>query len=254
MAPVLTVKLTLPDPTIYVINKSKLVTDTQAAQMTSACAFQATNDLCPTWGMIAPAVRYVPISATLPRGARVITLADVMDEPDALGYHTIDGRTGTVSGIIGVKVCLDNGARPLAGAFSVASVLSHEVCELAVDPFCATWCDTGSGYMVCAEVCDPVQSDTYPILVAGAPVTVSSFVTPSWFNAEAVKGQTLDWLGQLTRPFTMSKGGYYVRWRGGKVDQVFGAELPEWVKSRKRSLYSRSGQRLAGRPGKNIYV
>jgi hypothetical protein len=245
MAPL---KLVLPDPSIYVINKSKLVTEAQAQAMTAACATQVTSDLAPCWGLTPVAVRYAKPTEVLPRGARVITLADVMDEPDALGYHTIDGRTGTVSGIIGVKVCTDNGAKITTGAFSVSSVLSHEVCELAVDPFCATWCDTGAGYMICAEVCDPVQSDYYVI----GSVSVSSFVTASWFNAEAVKGQTLDWLGKISKPFTMSKGGYYVRWRGGKVDQVFGAELPEWVRARKRSIYSRSGQRLAGRPGKNI--
>ena len=247
-------QLVLPDPTIYVLNRSKLISEIQASQMTQACNIQVTQHLAPAWGMLPAQVRYARLSDTLPRGARVITLADEMNEPGALGYHTVDSRTGLVSGIIGVKVCLDNGAKPLIGPFSVSSVLSHEVCELAVDPFCATWCDTGLGYLVCAEVGDPVQSDYYTVGVAGANISVSSFVTPSWFNAEAVKGQTLDWLGKVAKPFQMTKGGYYVRWRGGKVDQVFGAELPEWVRARKRSIYSRAGQRLAGRPGKNLTV
>lgn len=245
-------KLTLPDPTVYVVNRSKLISEPQAVAMTAACALQVVNDLAPCWGLLPVGVRYAKPTDALPAGARVIALADEMDEPNALGYHTIDGH-GIVSGIIGVKTCLENGAKATTGAFSVSSVLSHEVCELAVDPVCATWCDTGAGFLVCAEVCDPVQSDAYNVTVGGAAVAVSNFVTPSWFNAEAT-GLTLDWLGRLRRPFTMTKGGYFVRMRGGKVDQVFGEELPEWVRARKRSIYSRAGQRLAGRPGASLTI
>lgn len=242
-------RLTLPDPTVYVINRSKLLTEAAARAMTAACATQAAEHLCPVWGLVPVGVRYASPDQVLPVGARVIALADTMDEPDALGYHTIDQR-GTVSGIIGVKTCLDHGAAPLTGVFSVSSVLSHEVCELIVDPYCASWCDTGRGYLLCAEVCDPVQGDSY--LLGG--VAVSSFVTPSWFNAESPAGIGLDWLGKVRKPFTMTAGGYYVRWRAGKVDQVFGDALPEWIRDRKRSPYSRAGQRLLGRPGQSLSI
>lgn len=250
--------LVLPDPTIYVVNHSKLLTDAQVQAMTHACDYQVSTHLAPAWGMLAPAVRYASAATKLTAMSRVISMADTMDEANALGYHTIDG-SGVVSGVIGVKVCLDNGATPLTGAFSVASVLSHEVCELAVDPFCASWCDTGRGYMVCAEVCDPVQSDYYTVPAAGGstastgPISVSNFVTPSWFNGEATK-VSFDFLGNVAKPFTMTKGGYYVRSRSGKVDQVFGQELPDWVRNRKRSPYSRSGQRLRGLPGASLLL
>jgi hypothetical protein len=244
-------RMTIPDRSIFVVNHSKLISDAQAQLMTDACNLQIGHDFAPAWGIQPMAVHLVRAGEKLPVGAWVISLADTMDEPDAAGYHTVDGK-GLVSGVIGVKVCMDNGSKPLQGAFSVASVLSHECLELAADPFCASWCDTGRGLMVCAEACDPVQSDYYRM--AGTSVDVSSFVTPQWFNASAPTGMSLDALGSLKKPFTMTQGGYWVQMAEGKVTQRFGAELPQWVRDRKESPYSRAGQRLRNLPGQSIVV
>jgi hypothetical protein len=254
--------LRLPDRNIYIRNLSSRVTDEQVRRMVDACNRQVMEHLAPVWALAPSGVRFAPTQQALASAAWVVNLADDIDDPQALGYHTIDAK-GVVSGVIGISVCLDNGAQVLTGPYSVSSVLSHEVLELVVDPFCQTWCDTGRGWMVCAEVCDPVQAYGYTI----DGVQVSDFVTPAWFNADATH-LSLDYLGKARRPFGLTKGGYYVRantstasqvlgalGRRGSVTRpqlVFGDDVPQWVRQARLREFTRVGQRLHHRPGKTV--
>lgn len=221
---------------IYVLNQSTLITEAEARSMVRAVNTQVSAHLAPAWGMRPVGVHY---ARTAPAGARTLTLLDTLDQADALGWHTDDSQG--IYGVIGVKPVLDNGGRPLDGPLSVASVLSHEVCELLCDPYCTSWSDTGRGYLVATEVCDPVQTSGYPI----HGVTVSNFVTPAWFD-QTPAGGPYDHLGVLQAPFSLDRGGYWVQMRGGQVTQKFGTEFPTWLAAAKALRGSRTHYRTAG--------
>lgn len=228
------------DTTIYVQNRATLVTDAQAAQMASACATQITRDVAPAYGFVPVPVLFTA-QTTLPTQARVITLVDTLQEQDALGWHAEDG-SHHIYGQVGAKVVLDQGAKVLTGPYAVSTILSHEVVELFVDPFASLWADTGRGFEITYEACDPVQSDRYDI----GGVSVSSFVTAEWFNPYAGPGVKFDYLGKLSRPFSMDRGGYWVQRSEGRISQRFGEGVPEWVKIQKAKKFARAQRRVDG--------
>lgn len=215
---------------IYVTNRSTLISERDAQYMTSAVNHQMVRDVAPAWKLPPTPVIYAKLP---PPGSRIIVILDTADDPQALGYHT---DTGIPAGVVGVKPELDQGAKTLSGPYSVSSILSHEVLEMAVDPTCALWADSGNGYLVAYEVGDPVQSDHYDI----DQVTVSNFVYPDFFNSAAPLNAKVDHLGKLNKPFTLSSGGYWVKLQGGQASQEFGAQMPDWLKATKQIPASRT--------------
>lgn len=219
---------------IYVVNKSTLVTDQDAETMSMVWALQLARHAAPAWSVPAAPVIF---TRRPPRGARVIFLVDTCDDPQALGYHTEDA--GAVqSGFIGCKPELDQGAQVLTGAYSVCSIGSHEVAEMFIDPHCNLFADTGQGFMVAFEVADPVQSDFY--LLHGC--SVSNFVLPAWFDPNTPPHTRTDEMGNLSQPFQLSGGGYWVQVREGVASQRFGEEMPEWLRQTKRHPLSRTSR------------
>lgn len=87
--------------------------------------------------------------------------------------------------------------------------------------------------------CDPVEGDSYQITVpySGTPkISVSNFVFPSWFDRENPKKTKFDYLGKLTKPFTMTAGGYVIKLVDGVEKSVFAAGYPEWrLEGKKRN-------------------
>ena len=107
----------------------------------------------------------------------------IQDQPQGvLGFHTED-QGGKLWGVVAAKPELDNGAQVTTGDWSVSSVLSHEVLEMFVDPNCNLWANDGKGSAYSFEVCDPVEAPSYAV----NGVSVSNFVTPSWFDPLAAR-------------------------------------------------------------------
>ena len=142
-------------------------------------------------------------------------------------------------GVVAAKPELDNGGQVTTGDWSVSSVLSHEVLEMFIDPNCNLWANDGTGSAYSFEVCDPVEAPAYDV----GGVSVSNFVTPSWFDPLAAASAQFDKLGQLKAPFSIVKGGYVVYESAGKEQQKFGDEFPEWRKQMK----ARSEERRVGK-------
>ena len=227
------------DRTIYVVNASTLVSDGDVAKMTAACAAQLTRDVAPAYGL-AP-VPVLPLSKTkITKRARVISVVDTLEEADALGWHTEEG-TEHVYGVVGAKAVLDQGAKALTGPYAVSSVLSHEVIEMFVDPTCSMWSDSGHGFLIAYEACDPVQSGIYDI----GGITVSDFVTADWFDPQN-SGDPVSYLKTIKRPFTMSKGGYWVQLAAGQTSEKFGEDMPEWLRALKRRSITRTQRHQTG--------
>ncbi len=239
---------------IAILNQSKKVSHADAVTMTAACNYQMSHHLAPAWNRLAMTVVFFDNPASMPHGAFPIIIFDAPDDPGALGYHTED--RGQIYGKVFVNPVLEAGGVVLFDPHnpqnvSVASVLSHEVCELFVDPFINSWVDgpeitEGSQYAL--EVGDPVESDSYVVTVGSGTtakkVAVSNFVFPAWFDDQAAAGSHFDQMGHVHSAFTMSPGGYLVVRQGaGTESQVFGAKYQEWRKATKTSPLSRTTKR-----------
>lgn len=230
---------------IAVVNQSTLVPDAAASLMTRACAAQLRTNAAPIYDRTPAAVVFFPAMMAVPAGASTIALLDDSDQAGALGWHT-EQAGGAMFGRVFARPVLTNGGDLLTLPLSVASVLSHEVLELFVDPHVNLWADDNAGTAYALEVCDPVESDSYTMLVDTTRVTVSNFVTPAWFDRLAGPHARLDWMGKVKAPFTMSAGGYVVVESEGHVTQRFGETYPPaWRQATKDDLLSRTHRRMA---------
>jgi hypothetical protein len=227
---------------ICLVNKSTLLRDADVRLMARACAAQVRLHLAPAWGMAPIPVVYLSSKDDAPPGAWVLTVLDDSDQADALGWHSEDD-SGLYYGRIFARPVLDNGGNALTKNLSVASVGSHEVCEIFCDPSCNLYAERDQHTEIAVEVCDPVESDSYVIKIDGISITVSNFVTRRWFDPQA-QGGRFDYLGKLTTPFTMTKGGYVIVKKDGIVSQQFGDRYPEWRKDTKQHPLARTSRRV----------
>jgi hypothetical protein len=224
------------DNTIYVTNRSSQVSDGQVQAMVGACAKQIAQHIAPLHFVLPVPVLFLEQGVAGPSTqARIITVEDTLDDAQALGYHTQDGSEH-IWGVVGTQAAMSHGAQALTGPYAISTILSHEVAEMFMDPFCSMWADNGHGLSIAFEIGDPVQSDTYDL----DGVAVSNFVTGPWFNPMAARTDRFDYMNNLAGPFTMSKGGYWVQMQDGRTSQKFGADMPQWLREVKSSRAART--------------
>jgi hypothetical protein len=226
---------------IAILNQSTLVADADVATMTEAIATQVQLDAAPIWDRAPAAVVFYTDPAAVPAGAHGIAIVDtIQDQPKGvLGFHTED-QGAQMWGVVAAKPELDNGGQVTIGDWSVSSTLSHEVLEMFVDPNCNLWANDGKGTAYSLEVCDPVEAPTYTV----SGVSVSNFVTPSWFDPLALATAQFDKLGQLTAGFSVLQGGYMVYESAGKEQQQWGNKYPNWRKEMKTGPLARTRRRV----------
>jgi hypothetical protein len=222
---------------IYVTNGSTRVKDQDVHTMVSAVSAQVQGHFAPAWQIPANPVTYLAPGDPRPASGAVLTIVDKPDQPGVLGWHT-EGAQDVIYGYVFAEPILDNGGAVLTGAtYTVAATLSHEVLETIADPHVNLWVTGPNGTLISQEVCDPVENGSYEI----NGVSVSDFVTPNWFDAQAAPGAPMDYLGRVSKPFQMDSGGYYVQVKQGKASQVHGEEVPEWRRDTKSNPHSRAG-------------
>jgi hypothetical protein len=209
--------------------------------MVSAVATQVHDHFSPAWQIPPNPVTYLKRGAPSPAQGALLTIVDNPDQAGVLGWHT-EGAHGVIYGYVFAAPVLDNGGQVLTGAtYTVAATLSHEVLETIADPHVNLWTTGPSDTLISQEVCDPVENGSYEI----DGVSVSNFVTPNWFDGQAAPGAPMDYLGKVSQPFQMDKGGYFVHVKAGKPSQVFGEDVPGWRRDTKSHSHSRAGH-LAG--------
>jgi hypothetical protein len=182
---------------IRIVNQSTVASDADVATSVAAVQRQANEHLAPAWGVTA---RLLVATNTYAGGGEVIHILDNSDQADALGYHERD-TLGVPTGFVFAKTAISAG-------MDWRVTLSHELLEQLVDPYlCLTslakW--AGKNALLALEVCDPVEADVYQI--DGVPV--SNFVFPLWFSPDPRPSWAkLDYLGNVTSPQQLTKGGY----------------------------------------------
>jgi hypothetical protein len=221
---------------IAVLNKSSIISNEDVKLMTLGVAKQAREQAAPVWDLKPPKVVYRDSEEVTEPGAFKVVIFDDADLAGALGYHS-DGPDGLPYGRVFVKITQKHN-------LSVSGVLSHEVLEIMMDPQANYWADNwNEGLSYALEVADPVESDYYKVSVEGGEVEVSNFVLPGWFDPHPPAGSKFDWLGKLSKPFTMTDGGYVII-RDQTADRaVFGAKYPDWKKELKLTSTSRTKRR-----------
>jgi hypothetical protein len=233
---------------IYVTNGSTRVSDQDVQTMVNAIATQVQDHFAPAWQIPANPVAYLEKDAARPASGALLTVVDNPDQPGVLGWHT-EGAQDIIYGYVFAAPVLDNGGAVLTGAtYTVAATLSHEVLETIADPHVNLWATGPNNTLISQEVCDPVENGSYDI----NGVSVSNFVTPSWFDAQAAAGAPMDYLGRVSQPFQMDQGGYYVHLKGGQPGQVHGRDLPQWRRDTKLNPHSRVGHLTTLKPLKRI--
>lgn len=137
-----------------------------------------------------------------------IIITDDADQAGVLGYHNFTP-----------------GGRPIAYVFAGVAkqyglswtiTLSHELCEMIIDPWISAAFQTDNTTFYAAELCDPVESDDLGYTITAKdkePVLVSDFVLPNWFIPGS-PGQ-YDYKGHCTYPLEILEGGYAYVYDGG---------------------------------------
>ena len=214
---------------IAILNKSS-VANADVATMTEAIATQIQFDVAPAWDRAPAAVVLYTDPTAVPPAAYGVTIVDTIDnQPQGvLGFHTED-TSAQMWGVVAAQPELTNNGQVLTGDWSVSSTLSHEVLEIFINPSCNLWASDGKGSFYSLEVCDPVEAPTYTV----SGVSVSNFVTPSWFDPQAPAGAQFDKLGQLTAGFSILPGGYMAYASKGKEQEQWGSNYPAWRKAMK---------------------
>jgi hypothetical protein len=162
----------------------------------------------PAWGY--PVRLYVTDKPAL-TDWRFVYLDDA-DVAKALGYHDLTTEGQPISKVFAKTTIADGQA--------VSSVACHELFEMVLDPLANIWAQDDKGVLWAYEACDAVEDDTF--LVDG--LKMSNFILPAYFEVfNHPPGTKFDFLGKLTAPFTLDKGGYSIVMQNGKVRNIYGS-------------------------------
>jgi len=182
---------------IAVINESTAISDGDVQKMIPAFSAQWNNDLNAVWGVGEAQFTLVPKGTAPAAGAWWVVFLDDSDQANALAYHDLTNEGLPISKVF-VKTIMADKA-------TVSVAASHEICEMAVDPWLNSAYQDSQGTFWAGEVCDPVEDDQYGYQING--VLVTDFVTPNWFGHKNAKGD-IDLKTHAEAAFEVLTGGY----------------------------------------------
>jgi len=182
--------------------------------MLPAFTQQWNQDLLPIWGVDTATLTFVPKSTKPASGTWWAVFLDDSDQANALAYHDLTDEGLPISKVF-VKTILSANESVSVGA-------THELVEMAVDPWLNSAYQDPQGTFWAGEVADPVEDDQYGYDIGG--VLVTDFVTSNWF-AHQHATSAIDFKGHASAPFDVLTGGYAQKFdpQHGWV-QVTGAE------------------------------
>jgi hypothetical protein len=182
---------------IAVINASSAVADADVQKMIPAFNNQWNNELNTVWGVGAAQFNFVRKKTKPVAGSWWVVFLDDSNQANALAYHDLTNEGLPISKVF-VKTILSDKASVSVGA-------SHEICEMAVDPWLNSAYQDAQGVFWAGEVCDPVEDDQYGYSIDG--ILVSDFVTPNWFGHQHAGGN-IDFKLHARTAFEVLSGGY----------------------------------------------
>lgn len=196
------------------------VTADWLAKVAAACTVQLNRDVAPNWGG-QYSVRAGSGPSDIAAGEIAFALLDALPgAPDAVAYHDADGNAAPYC-LLSLAQCktLDD----------VSTGISHELCETAGDPDVNEWCEAADGFEYARELCDPVESNSYP----QDGIALSDFVLQAFFERGAAGPycytQAIGAPGSIPiAAFVTAAGGYQVRRGVGTGEtEVWGSLRPQ---------------------------
>jgi hypothetical protein len=184
-------------PQIAVINESTVISDADVQKMLPAFDQQWNKDLEPVWGVDTAEFAFTPKGQQPAVGAWWLVFLDNSDQAGALAYHDLTNEGLPISKVF-VKTLQADHASISVGA-------THELCEMAVDPWLNSAYQDSHGVFWAGEICDPVEADQYGYEIGG--VLVTDFITPNWFGHQHAQGN-IDLKGHSRAAFEVLSGGY----------------------------------------------
>jgi hypothetical protein len=182
---------------IAVINESTAIADAEVQNMIPAFASQWNGDLTSVWGVGQAQFNFVRKGTAPAAGTWWVVFLDDTDQANTLAYHDLTNEGLPISKVF-VKSLLADKARVSVGA-------THEVCEMAVDPWLNSAYQDDKGTFWAGEVCDPVEDGQYGYEINR--ILVTDFVTPSWFGHKNAT-RPMDLQMHAKTPFEVLAGGY----------------------------------------------
>jgi len=220
-------------PNIAVINESTAVDDKTVQAMLPAFDQQWNQDLKPVWGVDAATFTFTPSGQAPASGAWWVVFLDDSDQAQALAYHDLTNEGLPISKVF-VKTIQADKASLSVGA-------THEICEMAVDPWLNSAYQDPQGVFWAGEVCDPVEDDQYGYMIGD--VLVTDFVTPNWFAHQHAQNQ-IDLKNHANAPFEVLTGGYAQKFDASQGwVQVTGSKAARSVRGKSAAEGSRRERR-----------
>jgi hypothetical protein len=182
---------------LAVINESTAMQDAAVQAMIPAFNQQWNQDLQSIWGVDQGTFTFVPQGQAPAAGTWWVVFLDNSDQAGALAYHDLTNEGLPISKVFVATILSDKA--------SVSVGATHEICEMAVDPWLNSAYQDPQGTFWAGEVCDPVEDAQYGYEIGG--VLVTDFVTPNWFAHQHAQSQ-IDFKGHATRAFAVLTGGY----------------------------------------------
>jgi hypothetical protein len=200
--------------TIVVVNEAKTPIRLPAGKtlqdVINAVQKAHDRDFAPIWG----GARTLELDDQIPANSSAIVLLDDADQAGALGYHETTPN-GFAMAKVFVKTTQDDGEDAVV-------TLTHELFEFCADRYCQLGAQGPKNVFYALEVSDAVEETFYSV----DGVSISNFVTPEYFfPGGKATSKPLDFLGQVSRPFQILKGGYMAEFISGRWTQKFGSKL-----------------------------
>lgn len=184
-------------PHLAVINESTALADATVHKMLPAFTHQWNQDLKPIWAVETATFAFVPKGHQPAKGAWWVVFLDDSDQADALAYHDLTDEGLPISKVFVKSILADNS--------SVSVGATHELVEMAVDPWLNSAYQDPHGTFWAGEIADPVEDDQYGYEIGG--ILVTDFVTPNWFAHQHAQSQ-IDLKGHAHKAFEVLTGGY----------------------------------------------
>lgn len=203
---------------LAVINKSTVLQDSIVQVMLPPLQRQWNEDLASVWSVEDVMISFM--NTQPPDDAWWLVFLDDSDQANALAYHDLTNAGLPLSKVFVKTIQVDHA--------SLGGATSHELVEMAVNPWLnSAYMDT-TGQFWAGEVADPVEGEKYGYSIDG--VFVSDFVTPDWF-AHVHSTKPVDYKGHLSKPFEIGEAGYA---------QVYGKDGWEQINGGRLSLHAQN--------------
>lgn len=165
-----------------------------------------------------------------------IVFFDDADVENALGYHYVTPYNMPLS-----KVFVNTSRR--AGE-DPSITASHELAEMLVDPAINLWASNPDGTLWAWEVCDAVEATSFKI----DGFSMSNFQYPAFFEGfRQPESARFDYLGLVSKPFSLLKGGYTLVWDHAGIYREFGSASKRKAFAKEDRRGHRSEYRLGPR-------